>query len=148
MISAVADASVAVKWCLPPTDTERDRDQAIALLEDVKSGRIALRQPPHWLAEVAAVLSRLAPTTARQDIEDLYAMRIPVVETVELYTTASRLAISLDQHVFDTLYHAVALLTSDCTLVTADERYYSKARKAGSIALLGDFNPDTGAQSP
>lgn len=148
MISAVADASVAVKWCLPPTDMERDRDQAIALLEGVKSGRIALRQPPHWLAEVAAVLSRLAPTTARQDIEDLYAMRIPVVETVELYTTASRLAISLDQHVFDTLYHAVALLTPDCTLVTADERYYSKARKAGSIALLGDFNPVTGTQSP
>ena len=72
MISAVADAGVAVKWCLPPADTERDRDQAIAL-----------RQPPHWLTEVAAVLSRLAPATARQDIEDLYAMRIPVVETVE-----------------------------------------------------------------
>lgn len=147
MISAVADASVAVKWCLPPTNTERDRDQAIALLEGVKSGRIALRQPPHWLAEVAAVLSRLAPTTARQDIEDLYAMRIPVVESVEIYTTASRLAISLDQHVFDTLYHAVALLTPDCTLVTADERYYGKARKAGSIALLGDFNPATGERS-
>lgn len=148
MINAVADASVAVKWCLPPTDAERDRDLAIALLEGVKGGRIVLRQPPHWLAEVAAVLSRLAPTAARHDIEDLYSMRIPVVETVELYTTASRLAISLDQHVFDTLYHAVALLTPDCTLVTTDERYYGKARKAGSIALLGDFNPVTGTQSP
>lgn len=148
MISAVADASVAVKWCLPPTDMDLERDQAIALLEGVKSGRIALRQPPHWLAEVAAVLSRLTPTTTRQDIEDLYAMHIPVVESVEIYTTAGRLAISLDQHVFDTLYHAVALLTPDCTLVTADERYYSKARKAGSIVLLGDFNPVTGTQSP
>ena len=147
MINAVADASVAVKWCLPPTDAERDRDLAIALLEGVKSGRIALRQPPHWLAEVAAVLSRLAPTTARHDIEDLYAMRIPIVETVELYTTASRLAISLDQHVFDTLYHAAALLVPDCSLVTADERYYHKARNAGSIVLLRDFNAATGERS-
>ena len=147
MINAVVDASVAVKWCLPPTDAEWDRDLAIALLEGVKSGRIALRQPLHWLAEVAAVLSRLAPMTARHDIEDLYAMRIPVVETVELYTTASRLAISLDQHVFDTLYHAVAFLVPDCSLVTADEHYYDKARKEGSIALLRDFDPATGERS-
>ena len=147
MINAVADASVAVKWCLPPTDAERDRDQAIALLDGVRSGQIALRQPPHWLAEVAAVLSRLARTTARQDIEDLYAMRIPVVETAELYTTASRLAISLDQHVFDTLYHAVALLVPGCSLVTADERYYDKARKAGSVVLLRDFDPAVGERS-
>lgn len=148
MIYAVADASVAVKWFLPSTEAEQGHDRAVALLHGVKSGQIALREPPHWLAEVAAVLSRIAPATARQDIEDLYAMRIPVVESVELYTTASRLATALDQHVFDTLYHAVALLTPDCTLVTADERYYGKARKAGSIALLGNFIPVTGAQSP
>ena len=67
-------------------------------------------------------------------------MRIPVVETPEVYITASKLAVSLDQHLFDTLYHAVALASPDCTLVTADERYYVKARKEGSIALLRDFN--------
>lgn len=148
MIYVVADASVAVKWFLPPTEAEQDHDRAVALLHGVNSGQIALREPPHWLAEVAAVLSRLAPAAARQNIEDLYAMRIPVVESVELYTTASRLAISLDQHVFDTLYHAVALLTPDCTLVTADERYYGKSHKAGSIARLGDFNPVTATRSP
>jgi predicted nucleic acid-binding protein len=148
VIYAVADASVAVKWFLPPTEAEQGHDRAVAFLHGVNSGQIALREPPHWLAEVSAVLSRVAPATARQNIEDLYSMRIPVMETVELYTTASRLAISLDQHVFDTLYHAVALLTPDCTLVTADERYYGKAHKAGSIALLGNFNPVTGAQNP
>ncbi len=147
MINAVADASVAVKWCLPPTDAERNRDLAIALLEGVKGGRIVLRQPPHWLAEVAAVLSRLSPTTAREDMELLHAMRIPTVNTVELYTTACRLAITLDHHVFDTLYHALALLLPDCTLVTADERYYNKARNVGSIVLLRNFNPATGERS-
>lgn len=141
MIHAVADASVAVKWFLPPTEAEQGHDLAVALLQGVKSGQIALREPPHWLAEVAAVLSRLAPATARQNIEDLYAMRIPVMETPEIYVTASKLAISLDQHLFDTLYHAVALVSRDCTLVTADERYYDKAHKEGSIALLRDFDP-------
>jgi predicted nucleic acid-binding protein len=141
VIHAVADASVAVKWFLPPTEAEQDHDQAVALLQGVKSGRIALREPPHWLAEVAAVLTRLAPASARQDIENLWAMRIPVMETPEIYVAASKLAVLLDQHLFDTLYHAVALLGTDCTLVTADERYYRKARKEGSIKLLSDFEP-------
>ena len=144
MIHAVIDASVALKWCLPPTDAQFNQDLAPALLDGVKGGRIALHQPPHWLAEVAAVLSRLTPTTARLDIEDLYAMRVPIMDCVELYTTASRLATSLDQHVFDTLYHAVALLVPDCSLITADERYYDKARGVGSIALLRDFDPAQG----
>ena len=140
MIHAVADASVALKWFLPSAEAEEDHDRAVALLKGVKSGQIVLREPPHWLAEVAAVLSRLAPASARQSIEDLCALRIPVMETAEIYVTASKLAVSLDQHLFDTLYHAVALASPDCTLVTADERYYVKARKEGSIALLRDFN--------
>ena len=46
------------------------------------------------------------------------------------------LARALGQHVFDTLYHAVALLTPGAMLVTADERYYRKAAAYGSIVLL------------
>lgn len=147
MIHVVADANVAIKWFLPPAVAEQDQDLAVALLEQVKTGKIALREPPHWLAEVAAVLSRLAPATARQNIEDLYAMRVPVMATLKTYTTASSLAISLNQHVFDTLYHAVALDASDCTLVTADERYYKKARSRGNIVLLRDFSTIMGKQS-
>lgn len=141
MIHAVAHASVAIKWLLPSTAAEQDLDRAVALLKGVKSGQIALRQPPHWLAEVAAVLSRIAPTTARRNIEDLCAMRIPVIESQEIYVSASRLAVSLDRHLFDTLYHAVALAMPECTLVTADERYFDSARKEGSITLLRDFDP-------
>lgn len=147
MILVVVDASVAVKWFLPPTEAEQGHDRAVALLEGVKFGKIALREPPHWLAEVAAVLSRLASATARQNIEDLYAMRIPVMETAEIYVTASKLAVSLDQRLFDTLYHAVALASPGCTLVTADERYYDKAHKEGSIALLSNFDLAGGKQS-
>jgi predicted nucleic acid-binding protein len=136
---------VALKWFLPSTEAEQDHDQAVALLQSVRSGQIALREPPHWVAEVAAVLSRLAPASARANIEDLCAMRIPVMETPEIYVTASRLAIDLNQHLFDTLYHAVALVSPDCTLITADERYYGKGHKQGSISLLRDFNISGGS---
>jgi hypothetical protein len=109
-MNAVADASVAVKWFLPSGDAEQDGGRAAALLQAVGDKRVALREPAHGLAEVAAVLIRLAPATVRGDIELLHAMRIPVVGTAEVYTTASKLAVSLDQHVFDTLCHALALL--------------------------------------
>ena len=66
-------------------------------------------------------------------------MRLDVLDSVELYQRASRLAKSLDQHLFDTLYHAVALETPGAMLVTADERYYRKAASAGAIALLSQW---------
>jgi predicted nucleic acid-binding protein len=147
VIHVVADASVAIKWFLPPTAEEQDQDRAITLLEKVRSSEIVLLEPPHWLAEVAAGLSRLAPATARLDIEDLYAMRIAVTGTLKIYTAAMALATTHQQHVFDTLYHAVALNAPDCTLVTADERYYRKVRAEGAIVLLRDFNPAAGKQA-
>lgn len=136
----VADASVALKWFLPSERSDEDGGRAVALLEAVRAGRISLLQPPHWLAEVAAVLSRLTPSTAREDMTLLRAMGIPVMDSTELYVTACRLSIASQQHVFDTLYHAVSLLTSHATLVTADERYYRKSKRLGAISLLGDFD--------
>lgn len=136
MIRVVADASVAVKWAFPFHGDEEGGAKALALLDGFRRGETRLQQPPHWLAEVAAVISRRSPATAREDVALLYAMRIPVVDSPEVYSTACDLAAKLNQHVFDTLYHAVALLAPDCTLVTADERYYRKARKLGAISLL------------
>jgi predicted nucleic acid-binding protein len=137
----VIDASVAIKWLLPERDDEADSDKALALLAGVKRGAIELIQPPHWLAEVAAVLTRLSPGTVEDDVVDLYALELPVLDTPSLYLAACELARSLNHHLFDTLYHAVALETSDAALVTADEHYYRKAASRGSIALLSSFTP-------
>jgi len=49
------------------------------------------------------------------------------------------LAIHCRHHLFDTLYHAVALNTAGATLVTADRRYYEKASGFGRMTLLADF---------
>ena len=137
----VADASVAVKWFLPGEQSDEDGENAVELLTAVRDGNVGLLEPPHWLAEVAAVLSRLSPDTVSDDVMLLVAMHIPVLSVPELYTTACKLAIASEQHVFDTLYHAISLLTPDTLLVTADARYYKKAKAFGAIRLLRDFEP-------
>ncbi|WP_409409595.1 hypothetical protein AAE485_04075 [Acidithiobacillus ferriphilus] len=42
-------------------------------------------------------------------------------------------------HLFDTLYHALALLHPEAVLVTADRRYFVKAQREDCIILLEDF---------
>jgi predicted nucleic acid-binding protein len=139
MAVVVADASVVVKWLLPERGGEADTGPALRLLERVVSGRVQLYQPPHWLAEVAAVLARLSPATAREDVEDLYSMEIPVLDSMPVYLTACELAVDLEHHLFDTLYHSVALHLPEARLVTADERYYRKAQARGRIVRLADL---------
>lgn len=140
MIRMVADASVIVKWVFPSRSDEADTGKALKLLETIKAEQIGLYQPPHWLAETAAVITRLSPETALEDIDDLYEMEFPVMDTPEIYATACNLSRTLDHHLFDTLYHAVALHLDDTALVTANERYYQKARDRGRISLLADFD--------
>ena len=62
------------------------------------------------------------------------------VNDTTVYATACDLAIRLNHHLFDTLYHAVALHTTGATLITADQRYFDKARSISQIARLGDLD--------
>lgn len=136
----VADASVVVKWLLPVRDDEGDVEQALDLLRAVRRDAVTLYAPPHWLAEAAAVVSRLSPATAEDDIADLYAMAVKVVDSERVYLAACRLSRDLDHHLFDTLYHAVALSVDAAVLVTADERYFAKAAGQGRLLLLRNFS--------
>lgn len=54
---------------------------------------------------------------------------------VEVYQRARELAVALRQHVFDTLYHAVALSRLDGVLLTADEQYYRCAAGGAEPAI-------------
>lgn len=148
MTEVVLDASVIVKWVFPDRAREAHADRAVGVLRAVHAGRLAVVEPPHWLAEVAAVVTRLAPDRAREVVGLMHAMEFPVLDELEVYLEATRLSAESGQHLFDTLYHAVALDSPDCTLVTADERYYNKAHKEGSIALLRDFDLATGGVKP
>lgn len=118
----------------PGTEAARARE----IWNEVAAGREAMIQPPHWPAEVAAVLARLSPATVERDVDDLCAMSVPTFDGVEVYRAAAWLAVELDHHLFDTLYHAVALESGSAVLITADERYYRKAWSRGRIVQLAD----------
>lgn len=139
VVRAVVDASVVVKWIFPDAENEADVQAAVALLRAIQSGSVQVVQPAHWLAEVATVISRLAPQAVHEEVGLLYAMEFPVLDTLDVYEQACKLAVQFKHHLFDTLYHAVAMCALDTTLVTTDERYYRKAHLAGCIARLGDF---------
>jgi predicted nucleic acid-binding protein len=135
----VLDASVFIKWLLQDRERETDTDLATAVVEAVVTGRIAAIQPVHWLAEVGGVLARLSPKTAEDDIAMLQGLSLLVPDEPPILRRACRLAIELNHHLFDTLYHAVALETANATLVTADQRYLNKARRMGRIIALAEW---------
>jgi predicted nucleic acid-binding protein len=143
MTTWAVDASVAVKWALPIQEGETHQNQALALLKDIQQGNCQVLQPPHWLAEVAAVLTRLAPKQSIGMIQRFLAMELPITTEWDVYEQACRLAVELNHHLFDTLYHAVALQVPDTLFITADTRYFRKAAKLGHIMELKDF-PQTG----
>ena len=137
----VVDASVAVKWFAEGDWALREDhiDPALEILKASTGGTLEFYQPPHFLAEVAAVVSRLKPDRAQQYIDDLAQLNITWASPTAAYSRAIDLACQLDHHLFDTLYHAVALSIPGAVLVTADLRYYAKAQHVGQIAWLADF---------
>ena len=136
----VVDASVAVKWFAEGDWALREDDiePALELLKTSTRGTLDFYQPPHFLAEVAAVVSRLKPDRAQQYIDDLAQLNITWAAPTVAYARAIELARQLDHHLFDTLYHAAALETG-ATLLTADRPYYDKARHLDNITLLEDL---------
>ena len=142
MIKLVVDASVAVKWFIRDNHEEKDVSSAVDILLDIGKNNIELIQPPHWMTEVTAVLARLQPDLTDDAIDLLDAMEIPTSAESNVYKLASHLARALNHHLFDTLYHALAL-HENAMLITADHRYFRKSKNHGSICMLKDFEIGT-----
>ncbi|HPF25988.1 MAG TPA: type II toxin-antitoxin system VapC family toxin [Steroidobacteraceae bacterium] len=135
----VLDASVILKWLLVDAAREPDTESATSIIESIVHGTLEILQPVHWLVEVAAVIARLSPRTAMRDVEMLATLQFPTTDGPNVVRRATHLAIETGHHLFDTLYHAVALELDDAWFVTADNRYYSKARDYGAIVTLKDW---------
>lgn len=140
-MTLVVDASVIVKWLLSDPDAEAGTERATQLMQHVLDGHEPVLQPVHWLVEVAAVLARLSPVSVETDIAVLQALEVPTADSPQVLSRACRLAVDLNQHLFDTLYHAVALETPDTTLITADERYLATGAPLGRVIRLTDWGP-------
>ena len=136
---AVVDASVVVKWLLQDPEREADTEKATDLMEKVTNGEQPVIQPGHWILQVGAVLARVSPETAADDVTLLAALELPATDDPLVVRRGAELAVELKQHLFDTLYHAIALENSDAVLVTADERYLRAAQSKGRIMHVKDW---------
>jgi predicted nucleic acid-binding protein len=134
----VIDASVAVKWIVGDQPGESDVDRASALLGAIARRTVSVIEPVHRVAEVTGVVVRLKPYRALAAIALLTHSRFSTTASRAAYRRAAQLSEQLDHHLFDTLYHAVAL-EEGATLVTADAAYFAKSKNLGGIELLADF---------
>ncbi|HEY1245532.1 MAG TPA: type II toxin-antitoxin system VapC family toxin [Hyphomicrobiaceae bacterium] len=134
----VVDASVALKWLLRGQPNELHVAEAEAVGAAVERSGTELFAPVHWIAEVISVLARTKPAAIDDALILLDDMRPVFVSGAPVLKRAAGLSIALSHHLFDTLYHAVALEVG-AVLVTADEAYFNKAKGRGAIQLLGDF---------
>jgi len=132
----VIDASVAIKWFVFESPDEGDTDEALDLLRAYRDDRIEFYQPPIWRAEVLAVLSRIVPDKVEQHTWKLLAFDYVEASGSALYLKAVQLSIQLDHHLFDTIYHASALIHPSATLITSDEKYRNKAESLGRMLPL------------
>ena len=133
----VLDASVALKWFFADRVDETLVAPAIGLLQRFQTGEDRFLCPPHFIAEMAAVLARESPETANDSVNDLLTMTWETMADEVVYRRAIALANTLDHHLFDTLYHAVALVHG-AKLVTADAKYFKKAKTLGAVVWLAD----------
>jgi predicted nucleic acid-binding protein len=136
-VKLVVDASVAIKWFVGASN-EQHVAQAEAVAAAIERGETELLAPGHWTAEVIAVLARRNPQLVDRALLALHDMRPTPVQGTTVLKRAADMAIMLDHHLFDTLYHAAALEVG-ATLVTADEAYFNKAHRLGAVQLLADF---------
>ncbi len=67
----VLDASVVIKWFFRDDPDEQHAQRALQILHLMGMGAIRILQPPHFMAEVSAVLAREKSERARADIADL-----------------------------------------------------------------------------
>lgn len=131
---------MALKWFFRERDDEPGADSALAVLRGVRDDEFTLLQPPHFVAEVAAVLAREMPGAALHRLGELLEIEMTIADDAAVYARAVALARHHGHHLFDTLYHAVAV-ESSALLVTADERYARKARDPEHIVRLDEFSP-------
>ena len=135
----VVDASVALKWFLREFQQEAHLDRAEAVVAALDQAETQLFAPVHWTAEVISVLTRVRPSLVAGALVALEDTNPKVMHGASILKRAADMSIALNHHLFDTLYHAVAL-EEGATLVTADEVYLAKAKDLGGLTSLADFS--------
>lgn len=134
----IPDASILLKWVLPP-DYEQYVEQALTMRDALVAGRVRLLVPGLWYYELGNTLSRKYPDHADALLCSLVNMELESLEpTPDWQTTVIQLTVNFHVTFYDAAYHALAI-NRDAMFVTTDEKYIQKAGAAGHILHLKDW---------
>lgn len=134
----IPDASVLLKWVLPGP-AEEDVAQAMGLRDAAIRGEIVLQVPALWLYEVGNTLARHFPDQAYDLIDAFLSFDLEEGEPSDAWLRQT-LVLTREYGVtfYDAAYHALAIIQKGI-FVTADQKYIGKAKAAGSIVALRDW---------
>ena len=128
----MVDASVALKWFLPESDSSGAEDLLTAFL----IGTVSLYAPDLLLIEAASalwrrsvVLKELAPSDAKAIYRDLLTLPLNFQPSERLAASAFSLAIAHRHSAYDSVYCALAV-EMDCEFITADRNLVAKLGRA------------------
>ena len=134
----VPDASVVLKWVLPPAD-EADVDRALALRDAIGNGDVQALVPELWLYEVGNAVARRLPGQAERLLASLLRFNLPTAPPSRRWLNqALDLTRRYGVTFYDAAYHAHAILERGI-FVTADERYFQQAREARGVVQLAEW---------
>lgn len=134
----VPDPSVILRWAYQ-TDDMQEQDRALDLLHLWLEGGCEFLLPSLWSHELGSTLHKKSPGKAAELMELFIGFRFSEVKmSPELSQETLSLMDRFSVDFYTAVYHATAQRCGG-TLVTADSRYYRKAREAGRIVLLKDL---------
>jgi predicted nucleic acid-binding protein len=133
----VLDASVLIKWVVPPAN-EMHIEQAYALQREITWRNRDVVLPALWYFEVGNTLGRRFPDHATTQLERLLAMGFRQADLKRILEPAMELVRRYGVTFYDATYHATALAYGG-VLVTGDQRYLDVAAPAGNILALAEW---------
>jgi predicted nucleic acid-binding protein len=142
----VLDASVAVKWVIPP-ESEALTDESLHLLQRYMKGDINFIVPDVFWPEVGNVLwkgfqqRRWTKTFAETAVPKIMERGFFTVSSMTLLPEALKIAFARERSVYDCLYVALAIQFKT-ELITADERLANALAARLPVKWLGGFSDE------
>ncbi|HAG52115.1 MAG: hypothetical protein A2X87_07095 [Deltaproteobacteria bacterium GWC2_42_51] len=137
MKTIVPDASVLLKWVLK--DDEAHRGKALSILSLWLEGKCDIILPSLWLFEVGSIISRREPSLAKDIMKKFLGYEFTEIKITEpLLSLIMELVNDKRVTFYDAAYHAAAIYKHGI-FITADNKYYKKAKDRGCIQLLSNF---------
>jgi predicted nucleic acid-binding protein len=139
----VLDASVAVKWFLPPA-AETLVAEARQLLKDYRDRTLHIVVPDLFWLEAGNVLWKAARrglfslSSAEEALRTLDEWDFPTLPSRPLLDEAFAIAAAFDRTVYDSVYVALAV-ASRFPLITADERLANALAAHAPVRWLGSL---------